>query len=190
MESLLDNISDLKSELKRKEQTLKEVVKQIKEEISDKYYSYYLDYCRSFHHALFLIFGTYYDKYSEDVSRHLHIKQSKNWDTKKYQNYYNIYKYDYFDRFGCGKDSQIVGFVCFKKDIYNAIENKIYDIWKFYVTKLDFKEGLEDLKTSLKNNPQMAFYAFEKYVENTKGSLFTVHQSYLKIKNVVVYINY
>lgn len=183
--NLLQEISNLKEELEIKKRTLNNVILKIKEEFKTRY-SY--EATRSFFHACFLVFGEYYNWYNSNISNTMYLSPRNDWKTNKYLKYYNIMQYTYYDRFGYGQDARNIGFVCFKKDLYNAIKHNVEEIWKYNVMKNKYKESLITFNNSISSNSEACYVVFNEYCGYKNHTLIIVNYPSLKIKNILIYL--
>lgn len=185
MTSLIEELEQLTKEQKQKKEQLQSVVKSIKEEMSDNYFKWNINLDTFFRFALMLVVGEYQKDYSFNSIGGFKLSIAETWKEKKYLNYFYIMKGSY-RRFGDYEQWNTVGFVCYKKDIFFALEHKIEDMWRERIANSKYKGSLEEFITSHKDNPAVLIILL-KCLE-PKSFITIVNYPSLKIKDVVIYI--
>ena len=123
MNNIIKEIDALKGQLKIKQEKFKNISDKIKLEINERYYTPNDE--SNFRYALSFVIGEFIEKYS--MQSLYKIKASKSFDDNVYQNYYDISKE--FHEFGYPTQSERVGFICYKKNLFNAFG---IDYFKFH----------------------------------------------------------
>lgn len=126
--NIIQSIDSLEKELKRKKDVLNNIISKIKEDRKDSYFKHESQPYTNFRFALSIITESFIKKYSFNDSTYK-LEMAKIWKTQEYLNYYDIYKSYSKGYFGQKEDYQINGFICFKKDLFYAIKNKITNMW-------------------------------------------------------------
>lgn len=191
MENLHQDIKDIQEELKSKKQRFKEVVNLIKNEISEDFYYNPTDK-RIFSYALMLINGQFNDWYKTEVITNHTIKKATAFKSEEYLNYFNIYNFDNSPIHRYNKKN--IGFICYEKNLYFAIESYMEEMWLYYIKENNFKGSLKEFKNLCENKEINLYTLFNNFninkcinYDNKKFSLIKFNYKPLKINNVVIF---
>jgi hypothetical protein len=170
---LTDKIKTLQSKLKCLVEEKKALYQNIKAESKVSYF--HLTNEHIFRYALCLLHSKYYEKYDLTFEKYNYsIEPSKDWDTKEYQNYYNI-------RYKIFVERRNIGFICFKKDLKHAIDLKA--LWKHRVSKHNLTISLQEFIDGV--DKMNLFDMFSESISE-KTTLELIHEPKLGIDNTVI----
>jgi len=185
MTSLLKELEELTREQKRKKEQLQVVVKSIKEEMSDHYFKWTSKLDTFFRFALMLVVGKYQKDYYFTAVSNYRLTKAEGFKERNYRNYFYIER-GYHPTFSGYDKWETVGFVCYKKDLFNAFEHKMEDMWRERVANSKYKGSLEEFINSHKDNPAVLIILLQCL--DPKSFITIVNYPSLKIKDVVIYI--
>lgn len=191
--NIIQSIDSLEKELKRKKDVLNNIISKIKEDRKDSYFKHESQPYTNFRFALSIITESFIKKYSFNDSTYK-LEMAKIWKTQEYLNYYDIYKSYSKGYFGQKEDYQINGFICFKKDLFYAIKNKITNMWLHNVNHERYKDSLENYTKYLKKlNPNDLFDAYHNYLNHYNNKkeykeFYTLNMKSIGLNNIVVFL--
>jgi hypothetical protein len=170
-------------EYKRNKEKLNFVKTKIKEEINERY-SYLTDEDR-FRYGINLYFGDYTKKFHE-LSKRLSISMAKD-RNQNYCGFYVIYK-GFPGRFGWTEDNKLSGFICYEKDLFTALNNKLKNLWIFSVNEKRYLLSFDDFVSSCRNKEINLFDLYSEYISDKEYVFEKIHFPNLKVNRMILYI--